>query len=228
MLCRAPTGCGFVLELAVFRTVVLERLRLPLQITDSHCECGGCLYQLGRNRGVCPKSGRLRSRAVAPERTLARICREAGAIVRTNVMLRDTNITVSALDERKVEVWASGLPLSHGAQLAIDITLRSALTTHGTASRSAARVDGAGFPQARRDKKAKYQSLWRAHDASWLSLQSRRGGRWRKEAVDFVESSASARSRDSLLVMQRSSFLSWRRRGPARWLSRVAGASQLL
>ena len=43
--------------------------------------------------------------------------------------------------------------------MAIDITLRSALTTHGTASRSAARVDGAGFPQARRDKEAKYHEL---------------------------------------------------------------------
>ena len=64
----------------------------------------------------------LRSRVVAPERTLARICREAGAVVRTNVLLRDMNITVSARDERKVEVLASGLPLNHGAQLAVDVT----------------------------------------------------------------------------------------------------------
>ena len=66
----------------------------------SLCECGARLDQLGRHRGACPRSGRLRSRAVAPERTLARICREAGAIVRQNVMLQDMNITVSALERR--------------------------------------------------------------------------------------------------------------------------------
>ena len=54
------------------------------------------------------------------------MCREAGAVVRTNVLLRDMNITVSVLDERRVDVLASGLPLNRGAQLAIDVTLRSA------------------------------------------------------------------------------------------------------
>ena len=58
-------------------------------LTGSHCECGTRLDQLGRHRGPCPRSVRLRSRAVAPERTLARICREAGAVVRTNVMLSE-------------------------------------------------------------------------------------------------------------------------------------------
>ena len=31
------------------------------------------------HRGACPRSGRLKSRVTAPERTLARLCREAGA-----------------------------------------------------------------------------------------------------------------------------------------------------
>ena len=63
-------------------------------------------------------------------------------MVRTNVMLRDMNITVSARDERKVEVLASGLPLNHGAQLAVDVTLRSALKACGEPATNAARVDG--------------------------------------------------------------------------------------
>ena len=38
-------------------------------------------------------------------------------------MLRDMNINVSADDHRSIEVLASELPLHHGAQIAVDITL---------------------------------------------------------------------------------------------------------
>ena len=161
------------------------------------CKCGAWGVAALAGNTTHLRSGRLRSRPVAPERTLARICREAGANVRTNVMLRDMNITESALDERKVEVLASGLPLNHGAQLAIDITLRSALTTHGTASGSAARVDGAGFPEARRDKEAKDHELVEGTRYLLVVVAIETGGRWSHEAVDFVESLASARSRNS-------------------------------
>ena len=65
----------------LFRTLLLERMRLPLQITEARCECGSQLDKLGRHRGACPRSGRLRSRALPIERTLARVCREAGASV---------------------------------------------------------------------------------------------------------------------------------------------------
>ena len=61
-------------------------------------------------RGACPRSGRL-NRAVPTERILARVCREAGAVVRSNVKLRDMNVTVPIEDERAIEVLASGLPM---------------------------------------------------------------------------------------------------------------------
>ena len=54
--------------------------------------------------------------------TLARVCREAGATVTRNVKLRDMNVQVSATNEREIEVVAAGLPIHHGAQLAVDIT----------------------------------------------------------------------------------------------------------
>ena len=53
------------------------------------------------------------------ERTLARVCREAGATVRCNAKLRDMNVRVHATDERSIEVLASGLAMNHGAQLAV-------------------------------------------------------------------------------------------------------------
>ena len=42
-------------------------------------------------------------------------------VVRHNVKLRDMNVHVDPSDEREVEVFA-GLPIHHGAQLAVDIT----------------------------------------------------------------------------------------------------------
>ena len=60
------------------------------------------------------------------------------------------NVAVRADDERCVEVVASGLPLHHGAQLAVDITLRCAVSSSGEARPGAARVDGIVCTNARR------------------------------------------------------------------------------
>ena len=54
------------------------------------------------------------------------------------------NVVVRADDERAIEVLAAGLPIHHGAQLAVDITLRSAMTAAGLPCPNAARVNGCG------------------------------------------------------------------------------------
>ena len=75
----------------------------------------------------------------------ARVPRGWRHYVRLNAKLRDMNIDVPATDERAIEVLASGLELNHGAQLAVDITVRSAVTACGRACPNAAAIDGAGF-----------------------------------------------------------------------------------
>ena len=92
------------------------------------------------------QEGSVRSRAIPPERTLAR--REAGATVRCNAKLSDMN------DERSIEVLASGLPFHHGPH-----TLRSALTSCGSAIPGAARENGVALARARPDKERKYAEL---------------------------------------------------------------------
>ena len=144
-----PQGPEFEILPTLFRTIVCERLRLPLQLTESRCECGAALDKCGRHRGACPRSGRLKSRATAPERTLARVCREAGGTVRTHVKLRDLNTSVPVVDDRSIEVLTSGLPMHHGAQLAVDITLRSAVTSFGAACPNASTVNGAVLERGR-------------------------------------------------------------------------------
>ena len=70
---------------------------------------------------------------------------------------------MSAQDERAIEVLALGLPLHHGAQLAVDVTLRCALTANGEAHPNAAAEDGAVCSRARVDKVRKY--------TAWTSLK---------------------------------------------------------
>ena len=95
VLLGAPTGREYRVLPEHFRTVVLERLRVPLQLVEARCECGAVLDTYGRHRAACPRSGRLKRRAVPPEKTLARICREVGATVRFNAKLRDMNVAVA-------------------------------------------------------------------------------------------------------------------------------------
>ena len=211
-LLGAPTKPEFELLPEQFRTLVLERLRLPLNVVEARCECGIALDAFGRHRAACPRSGRLRSRAVPPERTLARICREAGATVRCNAKLRDVNVVVSASDERSIEVLASGLPFHHGAQLAIDVTLRSALTSCGSAIPGAARENGAALARARPDKERKYAELLEGDRCHLVVVALETGGRWSSEALELVESLAAARAREAPPILRRSAHLAWARR----------------
>ena len=168
---------------------------LPLLLTESTCECGAALDRCGRHRAACPRSGKLKYRPTAPERTLARVCREAGATVRTHVKLRDLNTTV----ERSIEVLASGLPMHRGAQLAMAITLRSAVKSYGAACSNASRVCGATLERVWQDKERKYHELLggRCHLVV-VGLET--SGRWSDEALHFIETLASGRARDTAPV----------------------------
>ena len=172
-----PSKPEFCIEAGLFRTLVLERLRLPLQVSEALCECGIVLDRQGRHRAACPRSGRLKTRAMAPERALARVCREAGATVRCNARLRDMNVVVAAHDDRAIEVLATGLPLFFGAQLAVDITLRCALAADGTAQPGAARVDGAVCTRARKDKETKYSEHLRGDRCRLVVVALETGGK---------------------------------------------------
>ena len=207
-----PTSPEFRVEAALYRTLILERLRLNLAVTEGRCECGDWVDSEGRHRAACPHSGRLRTRAVAPERTLARVVREAGANVRFNCLLRDMNVAVRAEDERRIEVLASGLPLFHGAQLAVDITLRSALTSNGEPRPGSARVDGHVCERARADKETKYAELLAGDRCRLVVVALETGSRWSSEAIQFVESLASSRAREEQPTLVRPAFLAWRRR----------------
>ncbi|OLP82561.1 hypothetical protein AK812_SmicGene36766 [Symbiodinium microadriaticum] len=197
-LTALPTAPEFRLPSSCFRVVLLRRLRLPVPIGPRRCRCGGALDALGDHRTACPTAGVLGARGAALERAAARVCREAGARVATNVFLRDMNVDVPLADGRRIEVLANGLPLWQGAQAAVDTTLVSPVTRAGGAQPQADRVPGNALEQAAKRT--------RLHNASTHT-------RFGLEAVAFLRQLARARARESPArlrpAVQRASVHRW-------------------
>ena len=108
------------------------------------CRCGRSLDVFGHHRAACSRAGVLGRRGFSVESVAARICREGGARVTTNLLVRDMDLRPpNVIDSRRLEVVADGLPLFGGVQLAVDTTLVSPLHCDGTARRHTAHVDGA-------------------------------------------------------------------------------------
>ena len=155
-----PTSHATRLDSEIFRALLLRRLRLPLPLNARVCRCGRLLDCLGHHRFACAVSGALGRRGFEVEVAVARICREGGARVSTNVMVRDLDLSqVPGVDGRRLEVVAEGLTLFRGAQLAIDVTLVSALRGDGTARAGSATRPGAALKVARRRKERTYPEL---------------------------------------------------------------------
>ena len=151
----------------------------------------------------------LEEESVGSERTLARVCREAGANVRFNVELRDLYVVVPTDDGRSMEVLASGLPMHH---VAVDTTLRSATFAEGLPQPNAAHTNGAVLIRARTDKQTKYAELVAGNLFFFLVIALETGGRWSTEAVELVDMMAGARAREVLQILPRSVHLAWGRR----------------
>ena len=126
-----PTSDDVAIPDAHFRVLLLRRLCMPFPLWPCSCSCRGELDAYGDHRAACSTSGVLASRALPLERAIARVCQKAGARVGRNVALAAMNIDVPVHDARRIEVVCNGLPLWHGAQLAVDATLVSPVTRDG-------------------------------------------------------------------------------------------------
>ena len=98
----------------------------------------------------------------------------------------------NALDGRRLEVVAGGLPLHGGAQLAIDTTMVSPLHADGTAHKLAATIDGAVCVDARRRKERTYPELLAPSSrAKLVVLALEVGGRWSTQRSHWLSSAFS-------------------------------------
>ena len=128
------------------------------------CRCGRNLDALGDHRAACANAGVLRPRGIPLERAAARICREAGARVATNVMLSQMSLDVPVADARQLAVVANGLPLWHGAQLAVDATPVSPVRRDGHPRPRGDLESGLALRQAaRRKREDTYPELSASH-----------------------------------------------------------------
>ena len=212
-LAHAPTAPEYTIPPHLFRVLLLERLQLPLPVSEAKCNgCHAPLDVLGRHRASCTVSGRIRKRATPIERTVARICREAGALVRFNAFLRDMNINVGAADERRIEVLAQDLPSFGGAQLAVDVTLRSVLSATGEPHPHTAEVDGVVLLRARQDKERTYPELIGTGRCMLVVVAIETGGRWSGESVGFIRQLAFAKAREVPKYLRWPTILAWERR----------------
>ena len=193
-----PTVPELAVDSALFRVLLLRRLRLPLPLAPARCRCQRPLDVFGDHVAACPRSGTLRQRGGPLERAAARVCREAGAAVATNVLVRDLNLQAARQDERRIEVIANGLLLWGGSQLAVDTTLVSPRTSAGAPRRRSGATAGAALADARRSKERTYPEFGRASRCRLVVLGIEVGGRWSAEAASFVRSLARARARAAL------------------------------
>ena len=86
------SGVPFQCFPSQFRILLLRRFWLPLPPSSRSCRCGRPLDVLGHHRAACAEAGVLGRRGHALESAAARICREAGARVGTNIMVRDMDL----------------------------------------------------------------------------------------------------------------------------------------
>ena len=191
----APSCPECTLPPGTFQGMIRRRLRWPMLL--SSCSCCGCGCQVDTRGGhftACMSSGRVKLRATPLEQAIARICREAGARVRSNVLLRNLNVATGLEDQRQIEVIASGLPVFGGSQFAIDVALRSPLDRDGAPRARADWQDGASAEAARADKETKYPELASADRCRLVVLAIETDGRFSQELADFLRRLAHAKS----------------------------------
>ena len=193
--------------------LLLRRLQLPAPITIIRCSCGRQLDQHGDHRAACSTCGILKKRSVPLEKAAARVCREAGARVAENVLLRDMNLSgISARDGRRVEVVANGLPLWSGAQLVIDTTLVSPVQRNGLPQPGAEEEDGIQLSRARRRKEVTYRELLRSRRCRLVVLGVEVGGRWSQEAFAVIRQLAKAKARTKPTIIRKSVQIAFQHR----------------
>jgi hypothetical protein len=127
-------------------------------------------------------------------------------------MLRDLNVAVPASDARQVEVVASGVSAFGGAQLAIDVTVRSPLTCTGRPRPRADWCDGATAESARNDKVAKYPELVSGSRCRLVVLAIEAGGRFSAETGEFLRQLSESRARSAPAFLRRPTALAFERR----------------
>ena len=221
-----PVNDDMAIESERFRALLLRRLRLQLPLTSRVCRGRSCRLDTdayGDHSTACPRTGLLRRRAGPMERAWARVGREAGGRVRTNVSINDLNIANRyANDGRRIEVVIDGLPLYNGAQIVLDCTLVSPVGRDGLPRSGSDRHEGVIMEEAARTKRRHYRDVVAARRCRFVVAAMEVGGRWGQEAFDLIRHMAKARARSAPGWLRRTLEAAHARR----WTGLIAAAAQ--
>ena len=141
----------------------------------------------------------------------------------SRVLLFRMNIDVPIADARQIEVVANGLPLWHGAQLAVDTTLVCPVRRDGRPRQHGDSRPGVALVTAARKKREQtYPELLAAGRCRLVVLGFEVGGRWSDEALDFVRRLARAKARSQPEWLRASAAQAYAHR----WSGMLAVAAQ--
>ena len=121
-------------------------------------------------------------------------------------------MSVSASDERRIEVIASGLAAYGRSQLAVDVTIRSPLDRTGAPRPRAHWQDGASAESARHDKEQKYPELVSGSRCRLTVLAVEIGGRFSNETAEFIQHVAASKAQAAPRYLRKSAALAFERR----------------
>ena len=216
-----PTSPDLVFESAPFRVCCCGDSGSPCHTCQPDADATACWIHWGTTGQhalapeLCGQGG------VAMERAMARICREAGASVCTNVLLRDLNTHSSRTDERRIEVIANGLPLWNGSQLAIDTTLVSPPTSQAEPRRHQQTTAGAALRIARRAKERTYPELVGGGRARLVVVAIELGGRWSSEAATLLRLLSRHKTQSISILLRPAARHAW----ISRWAAHLSAAA---
>ena len=188
-LSAIPTCAALTLESLLFLLALRRRLFLPLPAGPRACaSCAAPLDPFGHHVLACSRTGWLKRRSSIVELAWVQVCAEAGGAAHHRPMLRDLALPgVRDDDTRQLDIVAGALPIYGGRTIVGDATLRSPLTGSGIPRFNAARIDGATFAQARRDKQVTYPEFFEEDcRIAFRVLACEVGGRFSPECGDLV------------------------------------------
>ena len=177
VLAHCYAGLEYSNQPHLFRTLFLERMSLPLQLTESRCEgCRSHLDALGHHRTVCTCSGKgEEARCLPGPDGGPHLPGGRGDCLEEHVCARH---------ERRY--WRQGRTFFcyGGVQFAVDITLRSVLGCEGEGAYTL-QTDGVVLPKARTHKETTHPELGTSGRRKLLVF-AQEGGRWSEESSDVL------------------------------------------
>jgi len=222
-LTALPTSEETQLKPLRLNVILRRRLRLRLPFGQRFCRCGAELDPYGDHLAACPKSGLLKRRAMPQERTWRRIFTEAGAVVQKNQKLADMKLAgVSPMDDRQVEIMATGLPLYQGLPLVCDASLVSPVKANGIPRPRAAHEPGIAIANIEDVKATTYPELVSSTQCKFLVLAGEVGGRWSATTCRLLRDLAAAKSQNAAPRLRKSAAFAWENR----WWSMISVATQ--